>query len=514
MSNTLLLRTLAAAAAGLLALTASAAAAQADDPGLVRTGDGPVRGTVTAEARSFQGLPYAAPPVGDLRWRAPEPAEPWDGVRDAAEPGPSCPQPSGDPASPVTGGEDCLYLDVHTPVRITEPLPVMVFLHGGGLSSGSGAMYDPVRVVERGDAIVVTPNYRLGALGWLAHPDLDDPFAGNFGLADQQAALAWVREEIAAFGGDPGNVTLWGQSAGGRSLCAQLAAPGAAGLFDKAIVQSAPCGNAVVTVDEAERRGAAHAEALGCTGADAEACLREADLADLVALAPDDGRLHRRAADLPWSPVAGTEALPLQPLAAMRRGLGADVPLLHGGTADEMRSMVYGAFDGRDGPVTEARYPQIVEDLFGGRAADAILAKYPAGDYESPSIALATLLTDDGGQLGICSQLPALEAAAEYAPVYAYEFAEPAAPYDGFPFGANHSSDLRYFFDTPFGPRPEGAQLALSEAMIDRWTAFAADGDPGWPRYERRNAYTFAVAGSGMADVAAGHHCGFWKRVG
>ncbi|MCD0443237.1 carboxylesterase family protein [Glycomyces sp. A-F 0318] len=513
--NALLLRTLAAAAAGLLALTASAAAhadaAHIDDTGLVRTGGGLLRGTVTAETRSFQGIPYAAPPVGDLRWRAPEPAAPWDGVRDAAAPGAPCLQPSRDPGAP-TGSEDCLYLDVHTPNRAAGPLPVLVFLHGGGLRSGSGDMYDPVRIVERGEAVVVTLNYRLGALGWLAHPDLDDPDAGNFGLADQQAALAWVREEIAAFGGDPGNVTLWGQSAGGRSVCAQLAAPGAAGLFDKAIVQSAPCGNAVVAVEEAERRGLAHAAALGCDGADAESCLREADPADLVALAPDDG-LHRRAADLPWSPVAGTEALPLQPLAAMRRGLAADVPLLHGGTSDEMRSIVYGAFDGLDGPVTEAEYPRVVEDLYGGRTARAILAKYPAGDYGSPSIALATLLTDDGGQLGICSQLPALEAAAQYAPAYAYEFAEPTEPYNGFPFGANHSSDLGYFFDTPFGPRPEGDRSVLSEAMIDHWTAFAVDGDPGWPEYERRGAYTFAAAGSGMADMAAGHHCGFWNRL-
>ncbi|SDK56407.1 para-nitrobenzyl esterase [Glycomyces sambucus] len=514
MTRTLLLRSLTVAAAGLLALTATAAPARADDPGLVQTGAGLLRGTVTDESRTFKGIPYAAPPVDDLRWRAPEPAPAWDGVRDAIASGSPCAQPSGNPQAPVAGGEDCLFLDVHVPRDATGPLPVLVFLHGGGLDTGSGATYDPAPITARGDAVVVTPNYRLGALGWLAHPALDDPAAGNFGLADQQAALAWVREEIGAFGGDPGNVTLWGQSAGGRSTCAQLAAPGAAGLFDKAIVQSAPCGNALLTVDEAERRGAAHAETLGCNGSNVEACLRDADLADLVALGTGGPvTVARRAADLPWSPVAGTEAVPLQPLTAMRRGLAADVPLLMGGTSDEMRSMVYRAYDRFGTPVTAAAYPQIVADMFGARTAGAILAKYPAADHVSPSIALATLLTDYGGQLGTCSQLPALDAAARYSRVYAYEFAEPAPPVGGFPMGANHSADLGYFFATPWGAPPQGAQAELSAAMIDHWTAFAADGDPGWPRYRDHRGYELSVADPGMTDLAAGHHCGFWNRV-
>lgn len=490
-----------AAAAGLMLL--AAAPAHAEDPDLVRTGAGLVRGSTTDGIRSFQGIPYAAPPTGDLRWRATEPALPWEGVREAVEPGSPCARPGQEPGT-VAGSEDCLFLNVHAPADAAEPLPVMVFLHGGGLSSGQGADYDPVRVVGHG-VVVVTVNYRLGALGWLAHPDLDDPYAGNFGLADQQAALAWVREEIGEFGGDAGNVTLWGQSAGGRSVCALLAASGAQGLYDKAIVQSAPCGNAVVEVDEAQRRGLAHAESLGCTD-DVEACLRSADLADLVALGGEEG-LYRRAADLPWSPVAGTEVLPLQPLTAMRRGLAAEVPLLHGGTSDEMRSMVLKA-----GPVTEERYPELVTELFGERAVPPIVERYPVGDFEAPAVALATLLTDYGGQLGICSQPPALDAASRHAPVYAYEFAEPAPPFGDFPLGAHHSADLGYFFDLPFPgwQRPEGDQAALSEAMIGHWTAFAATGDPGWDEW-RGKALTLSVADTSMANLTAGHHCGFWR---
>jgi para-nitrobenzyl esterase len=502
-----LLKTLTVAAAGLLLLAATASGAQARGPDLVRTDAGLLRGTVTESSRAFQGIPYAAPPVGERRWRAPEPAAPWSGVRDATAPGSPCAQPR------VESGEDCLFLNVHTPAPARKRMPVMVFVHGGGLNTQHGAMYDPTRIVERSDVVVVTLNYRLGALGFLAHPDMSDPFAGNFGLADQQAALEWVRDNVDAFGGDPGNVTLWGQSAGGRTACAQLAAPGAAGLFHKAIMQSAPCGNPVLTVDEAERRGLAHAAELGCdTASDSLACLRGADVADLVALGLDGYRsLHRRAADLPWSPVAGTEALPLQPLTALRRGLAADVPLLHGGTSDEMRSIVYGLHDGAQRPVTAEAYPRIVEDLF-GPDAPAVLERYPMSGHPTPSLALATLLTDYGGQIGICSQAPALNAAARHMPVYAYEFAEPSPPQGAFPLGAHHSADLRYLFDVPYWEAPTGEQLALSETMIDHWTRFARTGDPGgdWSAYRHRNAYSMAVERTGMVDVARGHHCGFW----
>jgi para-nitrobenzyl esterase len=499
------------AMAGLLLLAATASGAHADEPGLVRTDAGLLRGTVTETTRTFEGIPYAAPPVGDLRWRAPEPAEPWTGVRDATAPGSPCPQP-GDTGN-VTGSEDCLFLNVHAPATASGPMPVMVFVHGGGLNNGHGDMYDPVRIIERSDVVVVTVNYRLGALGFLAHPDLSDPFTGNFGLADQQAALGWVADNIEAFGGDPDNVTLWGQSGGGRTTCAQLAAPGAAGLFHKAIVQSAPCGNAVLGLEEAERRGTAHAAELGCDGADTVACLREADVADLVRLGLDGYQtLHRRAAELPWSPVAGTEALPLQPLTALRLGLAADVPLMHGGTGDEMRSMVYRSYDRVGKPVTAETYPGIVADLF-GRSANAVLDRYPLSDHPTPSLALATLLTDYGGQLGICSQLPALDAAARHSPVYAYEFAEPAETSPGeFPFGAHHSADLRYFFDYPYATPPSGGQQRLAETMIDHWTGFARTGDPGgdWSAYRHRNAYSMSLDRTGMTDVARGHHCGFW----
>ncbi|SDE12567.1 carboxylesterase/lipase family protein [Glycomyces harbinensis] len=511
-------KALAAALAAAVALLAVGSPAYARDPALVETGDGWLHGTVGDRTRTFEGIPYAAPPVGDLRWAATEPAASWEGVREAVEPGAACAQEGRRDGEPVHGSEDCLFLNVHTPLETDGPAPVMVFLHGGGLNTGEGAMYDPTRIVERSGVIVVTVNYRLGALGFLAHPDLTDPYAGNFGLADQQAALRWVGDNIGAFGGDPGNVTLWGQSAGGRSTCAQLAAPGAEGLFHKAIVQSAPCGNAVLTRSEAERRGGDHAAALGCgDAADTEACLRDADLADLVALgANEPSPVVRRAADQPWSPVAGTEALPLQPLTAMRLGLAADVPLIHGGTSDEMRSFVYSGYDARQNPVTAESYPGVVANLFGDRAAAAIIDRYPADYSVTPSITLATLLTDYGAMLGTCSQPPALDATRRGAPVYAYEFAEPAPDVAGFPIGAHHSADLPYLLEADHGfgtpAPPTGDRKVLADAMIDRWTAFAASGDPGWDPYRDGEALAMSIDGTGMVDVADGHHCGFWKR--
>ncbi|WP_177242687.1 carboxylesterase/lipase family protein [Amycolatopsis marina] len=503
--------------------TTAAAAGESASTARVHTMKGWVQGQVTATHRSFLGIPYAAPPVGPLRWRTPRAASAWKGIRDATQPGAPCPQLSGLPEP--AGNEDCLYVNVTTPRRATGKLPVLVFVHGGGLISGSGAANDPKRIADQG-AIVVTLNYRLGALGFLRHPSLRDPHAGNFGLADQQAALRWVRQNIAAFGGDERNVTLWGQSGGGYSVCAQLAAPAARGLFDKAIVQSAPCGNPMLTERAADRRGLALAADLGCTNAaTAEKCLRDKPVGELVR--PSDreglfGELRRYRADVWWFPVAGTPALPVQPLTAMRLGTAADVPLIHGGTKDEMRAHVGSAYDFQGKPVTETEYPKIVANLFGTRAAKRILAVYPAARFTSPSIALATLLTDYGGVTGTCTQLPAIDAAARRAPVYAYEYAQPSGDFEGFPLGAQHGADLRYFVDTehPGGPPPAPftpEEQAFAKRLIGYWTTFARTGQPGpqWTRYRPGTsaARSFAFEGATQVNLTRTHRCGFWRTL-
>jgi para-nitrobenzyl esterase len=505
--------------AGLL--PAKVAATQGRSDAQVRTTQGWVEGEVTGEHRNFRGIPYAAPPVGALRFRAPQPASAWDGVRDATRPGSQCPQLSRTPEP--AGSEDCLYVNVTTPRRVTGKLPVLVFVHGGGLIHGAGSAYDPKRMVDQG-AIVVTFNYRLGALGFLRHPSLRDPHAGNFALADQQAALRWVRKNIGAFGGDGRNVTLWGQSGGGFNVCAQLAAPGARGLFDKAIVMSAPCGNPMMTERTADQRGLALAADVGCTDpATAEACLRGKPVRELVRRSDGEGlfgEVRRHRADVWWFPVAGTPALPVQPLTAMRKGTAAKVPLIHGGTRDEMRAHVAFAYDlGPAGPLTEAQYPEVVTRLFGAEDAERILARYPVADFDRPSLALATLLTDYGGVTGACTQLPALDAAARWTPVYAYEFAHADESDPSFPFGAAHGTDVKFFLDNPQEADPPSTpeEQAFAKQLIGYWTTFARTGDPGrdWRAYRpgTSKALSLAAARTGPVNLADTHHCDLWRMV-
>ncbi|WP_422768708.1 carboxylesterase/lipase family protein [Plantactinospora sp. WMMC1484] len=506
-----------------------------DGDAVVATADGPVRGTVTADHRMFQGIPYAAPPTGGLRLRSPEPAEPWTEVRDATRPGPICTQSySYPPGSPpvVAGAEDCLYLNVHVPRGVAGPMPVLVFLHGG--NSGAGSRYDPRPVTGAGGVVVVTVNYRLGALGFLRHESLDDPYAGNFALADQQAALRWVRTTIGAFGGDPRNVTLWGESYGGFGVCAQLASPAARGLFDKAIVQSAPCGNDLVTRAEADRRGDRAVEALGCAdAADVAACLRQVP-AERVATLPNTATHQREiAAAMPWFYTVGTPPLPRQPLDAARAGRVHAVPLIHGGTRDEMRGVVATLLDIAETPLTERRYRQIVADLY-GRDAGRILARYAPNRYATPSLALATLQTDEGRMVGTCTQLSYSEAHRRLAPVYAYEFAEDSGWSVGdLPLGASHGDDIRYFFDS-FPQSRSGAAVGggarqpesrhvsgpagreeLAAALIERWTGFARTGrpTPDWPPYRAGTALSLSGERITPVDVDREHRCGFWHTV-
>ncbi|NVI88625.1 carboxylesterase family protein [Actinomadura sp. BRA 177] len=226
----------------LLLAGAAPAVAQARPshaPAVVRTDLGPVRGQAHPGYRIFQGIPYAAPPTGNLRWRPPQPARPWHGMYDATSPRSQCAQLAPPYGGETTYGEDCLYLNVTTPARARR-LPVMVWVHGGSNTTGSGSAYNAAKLAVDGDVVVVTINYRLGPLGWLAHPGLETGAdrryqAGNYGLLDQQAALRWVQRNARTFGGDPRNVTLFGESAGAADSCANLVSPSAAGLFHKVI---------------------------------------------------------------------------------------------------------------------------------------------------------------------------------------------------------------------------------------------------------------------------------------
>jgi para-nitrobenzyl esterase len=499
-------------------------------PLIVRTRDGRVRGLYNGAAREFLGIPYAAPPVGALRWRPPQPARPWTGIRNARAPGRDCAQ-TGSLATGVlvtSDFENCLFLNVYTPGRETgrRLLPVMVWIHGGGFTGGAGSIYDGKIIAVKGSAVVVTINYRLNAFGFLALPSLDkqstDHSSGDYGLMDQQAALRWVRANARAFGGNPHNVTIFGESAGGASVCANMASPAARGLFQRAIAESG-CVFLSQPKKQAEANGAKFAAALGCTSpATAAACLRAKPAAKIL----------KAAGAFSWGPVTGGRTLPLSPLAAFQRGRYIHVPLLQGTNHDEGRFFVGLEFDiARGHPMTREQYPKVVAAQFGTSDAKKILAEYPLTSYKSPDLADAAVLTD--AQFSCPALLT--DSLTARSGVYAYEFSDPHPPNDfpvhfSFPLGAAHSTELQYVFqripllDTipPFTK----AQLALSNLMIGYWTRFAATGSPNggrgkvphWPRWHgSAGPIQELVPGSttpeSFAKFFAFHKCGFWAAI-
>ncbi len=496
----------------VVALVAGMTVPMAGGDLVISTETGKVRGATVSGVQAFQGIPYAAPPVGERRWRAPERASSWQGIRDATKPGPSCPQRG---MNGVDGSEDCLSLNVWRPAAPAKKLPVLVFLHGGGFVNGAGSLYDPAKLVARGN-IVVTVNYRLGALGFLAHPQLRDPAVGNFGIADQQAALKWVQRNVGSFGGDAQRVTLWGESAGAFSICAQLASPAARGLFQQAIVQSGPCVNDFVSRSTARQRAVDNAAVIGCKDLK---CLQNKPFQELVGLGELGFTAHRWLADRTWLPVAGTPLMPFQPLVAHRLGLANAVPILQGTTKDEMRSHVGSTYDEEGKPVTAEQYPRIVTDLYGVRDGRKVVAQYRPESFPSPSLALAQVLTDEGKLVGACSQLTANDLMARRAPVYAFEFAEPRKSAPGeFPYGAHHGVDIQYFFDStnpgPWTPPPlTGEQAKLSERLLDQWSAFAATGRPGWPQYRKDVVQSISTTRPGPVDLRIEHRCDFWDTL-
>jgi para-nitrobenzyl esterase len=499
-------------------------------PLVVRTRDGLVQGFRTGLAREFLGIPYAAPPVGALRWRPPHPAAPWRGTRLATKPGSDCPQTgslaTGVPATSTS--QNCLFLNIYTPRSVSSApgrpgLPVMVWIHGGGFTGGAGRIYDGAVIAAKGSVIVVTINYRLNAFGFLALPSLDSEHgnsSGDYGLEDQQAALRWVRGNARAFGGNPRNVTIFGESAGGASVCANMASPTAAGLFQHAIAESG-CLFPAQAKKAADRQGSALAARLHCTDpATAAACLRRKPVSAIL----------KAAAAGSWGPVVSAPVLPRSPITAFLRGRYAHVPLLQGTNHDEGRFFVGLEFDLPGHPITSKQYPALVKAQFGAKAATAILATYPLRAYPSPDLAYSAVLTDSTFS---CPALGADELAATSG-VYAYEFSDPDPPNDfgikfTFPLGAAHSTELQYVFqriplldtEPPFHP----AQLRLSNQFIAYWTRFAATGDPNqrgephWPRFTRtaqriQELIPSATAPETGTKFASFHHCALWLTLG
>jgi para-nitrobenzyl esterase len=495
---------------------------QPSDPALAQTASGTVRGVVTPDYRMFAGIPYAAPPVGPLRWQAPAPAPSWPGVRKSTRPGPRCMQDTSDLELGRQTGEDCLSLNVWTPrAASNQRRPVMVWIHGGAFINGSSGIYDARWFASRGDIVVVTLNYRLGALGFLAHPALGPPGdVGNYGLADQQAALRWVRDNIGGFGGDPDKVTIAGESAGGMSVCDHLVAPGSAGLFRAAIIQSGPC-QAQVALPEAQRASLDYARQAGCGDpASAATCLR--------ALPADKLRkpvwYFGIGDDKLSGPVTGTPTLPVDPVTEFARGGAAKVPVLIGTNRDEFTLFVALQYLRLGKDLTPVQYPQQLSNAFGA-GAGAVAARYPLDRYGgSAPLAYSAAVTDG---VFACESDRIGQSLAAGSAVYAYEFNDRNPPMPDalrtlpFPVGASHSLELRYLFDLGGAPALTPAQQVLSDQMIDYWSRFVATGapnvehQPGWPELgtsdNRLSLQPDAV--KVISDFDQTHQCPFWATL-
>jgi para-nitrobenzyl esterase len=453
---------------------------------LIRLADGDVQGEVDGGTRRFLGIPFAAPPLGNLRWHAPVPPAPWTDVLQATEFGNACPQRPSTLGTP-SEQEDCLYLNVWTPDPAPrEPLPVMVWFHGGGNEFGSagdlvplgltGRIYDGKYLTAARDVVVVTTNYRLGVFGFLAHPalateDPDYPFAGNQGLLDQRTALTWVQSNIRAFGGDPDQVTIFGESAGSVDVCFHVVSPGSRGLFHRAISESGGCTTRQATAAEGAETAMRLAEAVGCgQAADSLACLRQAPVGSLL----DAGVAQSATIDGGF--------LPDQPRTRFAAGQYEKVPYILGSNADEGTIFFLGI-----APVTnEAEYLTALRARYGDRA-EAVAAVYPVASYPKPQDALVRAV---GDSTLVCPTYDsARRAAAGGADVYLYNFARPVQipAIAALDLRALHGAEIAYVFRSV--DPPSEADRLLSEAIQGYWTRLARSGDPNgdgalpWPRY-------------------------------
>lgn len=465
------------------------------------TTHGDVAGTERDGILRFAGIPFAAPPVGDLRFALPVPAEPWSGVRDASESGHVAPQTAGTIEALAGVGapdwrEDCLTLNVFTP-GLDGARPVMVWIHGGGFTGGAGSIpwYDGTQLARRGDVVVVTVNYRLGAFGWLHTAHLPDgvPGSGNAGLADQVAALRWVADNVAAFGGDPARVTIFGESAGAMSVATLMGTPSAAGLFSGAIAQSGAAHNVWDPEGPIEVTDRICAE----LGVDSVAGLRAVDAAALldaqskVATELTVERAQRPRGDvlgLPFGPVLDGVVLDRRPIDAIRDGSAADVALLCGTTRDEWRLFGMMLRSVEDEETLLRRLGRMVED------PHTMASVYRQSHDDASHDALWDAIMTDR-----VFRIPAIrlaEAQAAHQPdaTFMYRFDWASTAFDG-RLGSCHALEIPFVFDNLDGPgvrmfTGEEPPQSLADAMSEAWVAFANTrnpfhaGLPEWPTYD------------------------------
>lgn len=523
----------------------SPAQAQQPQPGLplapiVEASAGPVQGLDNHGVYEYLGIPYAQPPVGELRWQPPQPYPQWTNTREATRFGPTCAQITtlGAFAGPPNSNEDCLYLNVFTPkLPGSEKLAVLVWIHGGGNFDGESNDYDASKLASKGNLVVVTLNYRLGLLGWLANPALDHeghPF-GNYGLMDQQLALKWVQKNIASFGGDPKRVALGGQSAGSVDTSAHVVSPLAAGLFNRAIFESVLLDS--ISLSAGEKLGSEFASAAGCgsgSGRDVSVCLRRLPVETILKL---QGTESANGPYVTTAPIADGTIVPSQGLFdALKKGEFAHMPMMSGFTHDEYNFPIaineYFSAPPQ-APVSEADVRKYVETTYSANASK-VLAAYKPGSYTTPQLALDSMGT---GSL-ICPQQAMNRILASQVSLYAYEFNDETAPFffpelPGFQSLAYHTADIQYLFSGWHGGtrgiahQLNSAQEQLSDALVAAWANFARTGNPNgtgdrpWPRLNTHNPQTSfylsedipALSLRTANQVSEEHQCKLWDSL-
>ncbi|HYZ92014.1 MAG TPA: carboxylesterase/lipase family protein [Actinomycetota bacterium] len=503
---------------------------------IVQTSAGKVGGIEKMGCLQFRGVPFAQPPVGELRWKSPRPHQSWDGTRECTEFGPICPQVAGTMERLTTTSqvrtnpmsEDCLTLNVFTPAADDGARPVMVWIHGGGFSTGSGRLpwYYGHNFCRDG-VVVVTINYRVNAFGFLELGELfGASFAetGTLGIQDQVAALQWVHENIAAFGGDPGNVTIFGESAGGGSVGTLLATPSAQGLFHKAIPQSGAA-HWSLQRDVASRITERLLAAVGVKPGDTDALLA-LDAESLTegvgtlgtSLSEESARVFGDDFDgaaMVFQPVWGGDVLPRPSIDAIAGGSAAGIPTLVGTTKEEWKLFTLGAKPGQ-GRVRAVRPLRNLCERK-GRSVDELIGFYEKQDGVRNEIDLRNAVETDR-----TFRIPAIRLAEAQVdsdtPSWMYRFDWPSPAFNG-AFGACHALEIPFVFDNLSAPGVDiftggEAPQEIATAMHAAWVSFAKTGDPGWPRYDtdRRATMLFDVS-SGVADDPDGDTRRLWDGL-
>jgi para-nitrobenzyl esterase len=520
-------------------------------------------GVAKSGISDFLGIRFAAPPVGALRFASPVPPAAVPGTVNAASFGSPCPQ-SASPFGSESVNEDCLFLNVYVPgstVSAKNNLPVMVFFYGGAFVDGEGSLYDPSSMAAQGNVIVVTINYRLGILGYMASSALSAQAAnhvsGNYGFEDQLFALQWVRQNIGAFGGNPHEVTIFGESAGGFSVCAAIVSPQGAGLFQRAISESGPCGEPLPTLAGAQTSGAAISTALGCTetsAAAAVACLRNLPVDAILAAQDQITSASSLTSLAAFFPNVDGVLIPQQPILSLALGAYNHVPVIEGTNHDEGRLFVALGFDlnPQVGAITAADYPVAIQGVAAalvtessgllatsssgspassGSSAEVnlitqeILHQYPLSNYAGPGEALGAVLTDG---LFSCTANISNEIFSLSVPTYAYEFNDqnaptPELPKVSFPYGATHTDELQFLFTLASTPSAlSNAEKTLAGSMQNYWTSFARSGSPNslqtpaWAPFNivAGNVHSLTTPRPALKlGYATEHHCNFWIGV-